>query len=335
MQNHHQRTIRILVLALFALTTAGCGGGGGGGSDGSVTIGQDAEITAQTASELSGDVMDGLMDSAALAEFGGVVGLGATGASPGGALSKTTATLAAKASEATGMPALAYESFGPAPTPCAAGGTVTVGASLRQPGTLTPGDSISIEFTDCDNGEGQTVSGALRLSVESFEGDFESGYFLAGVGARFEVLAVTEDGETHTVNGGIELVVDTTGYPVVRLSHSGDGLALTERGETLVFADWTTRLTVDASSQPPSYRLAGNGRLDLPRHGGVSYRVESPFTGFGDGHPDSGVLVVEGRDGATVTITALSSDQLELEMDYDGDGVIDEVRLLNWAELEG
>jgi hypothetical protein len=328
---------RFPTITLLALLTAACGGGGGGSDDpGTVTF-NEAEITTGNADAISRTVVDGMMETAALGEFGDLAGLGSVGVEPGGTLSKTAITLATKTGEARAkaLPTLMYEPFDPGPTPCAAGGTVTVSANLQQPDTLTAGDSITARFADCDDGDGRVVSGTLRLVVDAFDGDFASGLFAAGVDLSFDVLSVTEDGETNTVNGDIALFVDTRRYPVVAFSHSGRGLAITERGETMVFAEWSNGLSVDGSSVPAGYSLTGNGRIDVPRHGGVSYRVDEAFTGFGDTHPISGVLYLEGRDGASITITSLSNEQLQLEMDYDGDGVVDEVRLRTWAELEG
>jgi hypothetical protein len=329
--------MRFPTTVLLALLAAACGGGGGGNDDTGLVTGNEAEITAQNADAISRTVVDGMMETAALGEFGDLVGLGSIGVEPGGALSKTAVTLATKTGEAQvqALPTIMYATFEPSPAPCAAGGTVTVSANLQKPDTLTAGDSIVLRFANCDDGDGRVVSGTLRLVVDSFDGDFASGLFAAGVDVSFDVLSFTEGAETNTVNGDIALFVDTRAYPLVAFSHSGQGLAITEAGETVVFAQWSNGLSVDGSSVPAAYSLTGNGRIDVPRHGGVSYRVDEPFAGFGNAHPDSGVLYLAGRGGANITITSLSSEQLQLEMDYDGDGVVDEVRLRTWAELEG
>ncbi|MGD8424829.1 MAG: hypothetical protein PVH13_06270, partial [Gammaproteobacteria bacterium] len=93
--------------------------------------------------------------------------------------------------------------------------------------------------------------------------------------------------------------------------------------------------TVDESSQPPAFSVTSSGRVDLPRRGGsVSFVVREPFSGFGEGNPDSGVLFIRGANGATINMTVLSDTQVRFDMDYDGDGSVDETVNLAWVDFE-
>lgn len=324
----------ILTTALVSILAAGCGGGGGGGSGQPSATGDGANISADNAEAIAGDVVTGVMETGELGEFGALGGLPTASSFVNGSLSKTASALASKSQGGLASRGLLQAAFGPEVTDCELAGTLTVSAKFKDPGTLTAGDEVSMSFDRCDNGEGETVDGDLSVRIRSFQGDFLSGSFAVNATVDFKTLSFTEDDETGTVNGDFSLSIDTTDYPTVVLSHSSDSLRLTDGNETLVLADWITTLVVDESSQPSAYSLTAEGNIDVPRHGSVSYEVLEPLTGFGDDHPDAGVLFIEGGGGGNITITALSNTQARLEMDYEGDGIVDETVTVTWDELD-
>ena len=94
---------RTLISAtLLACLSTGCGGGGGGG--GGNAAADDADITADNATEIAGDAVEGVMDTAELGEFGDLMGLATAVTGPGSSLSKAASTMA--------MSTLAIYSFG-------------------------------------------------------------------------------------------------------------------------------------------------------------------------------------------------------------------------------
>lgn len=321
--------IKTLVLGAGLSLVAACGGGGGGGSNPPVVIAPDATISSQNAVEIAGDVVTGVLDTGELGAFGGSGLIGAdSGAGP--AMSKASATAANK-----GVNIILSAPFGPEVSPCAMGGNVSVSGNLSSQDTLTPGDTITARFTICDDGEGEVVNGVLTLDVDTFDGDLLSGFVAIGVTMGFQGFAVTENGEITTVQGGLSVLIDTRNYPLSTFTMSSGSLSVTDGVETLVLSNFTTTATADESSQPPAFTFESSGRISVPTHGSVTYRVEEPFTGFGESDPDSGVLYIEGEMGANITATVLSANQVQLEMDYDGNGSIDETVIVTWVELEG
>jgi len=321
--------IKTLVLGAGLSLVAACGGGGGGGSNPPVVITPDATISSQNAVEIAGDVVTGVLDTGELGAFGGSGLIGAdSGAGP--AMSKASATAANK-----GVNVILSAPFGPEVSPCAMGGNVSVSGNLSSQDTLTPGDTITARFTICDDGEGEVVNGVLTLDVDTFDGDLLSGFVAIGVTMGFQGFSVTENGEITTVQGGLSVLIDTRNYPLSTFTMSSGSLSVTDGVETVVLSNFTTTASADESSQPPAFTFESSGRISVPTHGSVTYRVEEPFTGFGESDPDSGVLYIEGEMGANITATVLSANQVQLEMDYDGNGSIDETVIVTWVELEG
>jgi hypothetical protein len=104
---------------------------------------------------------------------------------------------------------------------------------------------------------------------------------------------------------------------------------------TVIIEDWITAVTADESSQPRAYSWDASGSISVPEHGGsVTYNVLEPFTGFGDNPPDTGVLFIEGKDGGNITITVVSQGQAQIDVDYEGDGVVDDSKLVAWEDLD-
>ncbi|KPK51388.1 MAG: hypothetical protein AMJ59_28070 [Gammaproteobacteria bacterium SG8_31] len=329
-------SLKILVIACVLSGLAGCGGGGGGGGGGGAPATTDADITPENAVDIASDVYESIGETASLGDFGTSGLIGAAGPSSP-TLSKSAATIAAKAGLAGTLDAgsLIAVAIGPEETPCAVSGTVTVSGDISNPETLSAGDTITLRFNNCDEGDGQVVNGNLTLTIDMISGDFATEFFALGATLDFRTFTVQEAGETTSVNGGFSIMVDTTGYPVTTASLSSPYLSVTDGSRTANLSNYSTTLTVDESSQPPAFSVTSSGRVDLPRRGGsVSFVVREPFSGFGEGNPDSGVLFIRGANGATINMTVLSDTQVRFDMDYDGDGSVDETVNLAWVDFE-
>jgi hypothetical protein len=321
---------RTLISAtLLACLTTGCGGGGGGGGN---AASNDAVIDADNATEIAGDAVEGVMDTAELGEFGDLLGLATGVTGPGSSLSKAASTMA-MSTLAKATPGGYMAAGGEFQLDCPVSGSATVTVSIAEPDTLSRGDRFSFRFDNCDSGEGETIDGAVTLRVDGFSGDLPAETFAVDATLTFDRLSVDDGTDTVIADGRIALSADSMRYPRIAFSQASDSFVVTEDGETIVLSDWVTLLTVDESSFPPGYSLSGAGEIDVPRHGNVRYEFREPFAGFGDDHPDSGVLYIEGGNGGSILVTVLSNTQVRLDVDYDGGG-IDETITLTWEELE-
>lgn len=330
---------RRIILGLFItlLSLSGCGGGGGGGGDSSPTpTTGDVTITSANAVEVASDVYEAIGDTASLGDFGTGGLIGSAGpANP--TLSKSAVTLATKSGlEGTiDTGSLIAVAFGPERTDCAVSGTVTVSGDISDPNTLSAGDTISLRFNNCDDGDGQVANGSLTLTVDTLSGDLDSGFFALGVSLDFGSLSVLEAGETTAVDGSLSMLVDTTDYPVTTASLSSPSLSVTSGAQSANLSNYSATVTLDESSMPPAFSVTSSGRIGLPdQSGAVTYSVREPFTGFGDSDPQAGVLFIRGANNASITMTVLSDTQVQLEMDYDGNGSVDETAILTWVEFE-
>ena len=58
------------------------------------------------------------------------------------------------------------------------------------------------------------------------------------------------------------------------------------------------------------------------------------FEGVGDNFPNTGVMRITGANNSNVIFTVISNTTVQLEVDEDGDGVVDDTITVPWADLE-
>jgi hypothetical protein len=68
--------------------------------------------------------------------------------------------------------------------------------------------------------------------------------------------------------------------------------------------------------------------------GSVQFATTASLPLDGSGTPTGGSLVITGADGATITVRIVSAQQVELDLDLDGNGSVDEVVMTTWSELQ-
>jgi len=67
--------------------------------------------------------------------------------------------------------------------------------------------------------------------------------------------------------------------------------------------------------------------------GSATFETVKPFLSVDGSFPSMGELVIHGANGATIRVVALDGTFVRLEIDDDGDGVVDARVDATWAEL--
>jgi len=219
---------------------------------------------------------------------------------------------------------------------CLNGGTVDITANLANPFGLTVGDTISAVFDNCDDGEGYVLNGRLDLEVTRAEGDFLTQFFLLGLDVALTDLEVIEDTETSTVDGDFALTLDTLEWPKVAQTIEGAELVFGAGGDTITLTNFNHLFEVDGGMTPEAVLVTVEGRVDSAELGGaVDYETPVPVRALGDGDPYTGEILLTGTDGSNVRIVFNDATSITLEVDENGDGVIDEYIDTTWAALQG
>lgn len=219
---------------------------------------------------------------------------------------------------------------------CLNGGTVDITASLANPLRLTVGDTIRAVFDNCDEGDGYVLNGQVDIEVIETGGDFLTEFFLLGLDVVLTDIEIIDDMETSTADGGFTLTLDALDWPTVSQTIEGAELVFGAAGDTITLMAFRHFLQVDGSMTPEAVLVTVEGRVDSSGLGGaVDYETPVPVRVSGDADPDTGEILVTGNDGSNVRIVFNDPTSITLEVDENGDGVIDEYIDTTWAELQG
>jgi hypothetical protein len=222
--------------------------------------------------------------------------------------------------------------FGPETVPCDGGGTLTTSGTFAVPDSITVGDMLSFEFLDCDDGAGVVLDGRLGFEIVAFTGDVAMGMLTLTVSMNLDTLQFLENGTGGSMDGDLSFTIDTTNTPESFIAVSSSELTVALGAESTTLSEYIMNMTLDPTLG--TVTLHSSATLSSSALAGTfSYVTTESLVFTGDGGPSAGRIVVTGAGGATMTITVLSAQQIELELDVDGNETIDEVIVTNWAEL--
>jgi len=321
------RMAAVLVFAAFGIVTTIATGGGGGGGDTIApppgTTGPTLAITVANGEDVCAATVTGIMMLFDVSEISDPLVLSADDAMP--ALLKVGSGEAGSEVPFSGIV-----------EPCAAGGTITLSGDVADPNTLTVGDTITAVFDNCDENDGYVIDGELELIVAAINGDPLTDVFLITLDMQLTNLVVSDASGGATADGDMTLTLDTLDFPVIATALSGDELQLSEAGLSVTFQNYDHTLEIDTGLVPQTVLAEVFGRIGGNALGGtVDYETVTPIQATGDNPPCVGEILITGADDSQVRIVIVNEKLVRLEIDEDGDGVVDEFIDTTWSALEG
>lgn len=317
---------RLSVLSASVMIAA-CSSGGDqfGGTQPSTTTFAITSANATTAARVS---WEAVVASGDFGDLGGSLGL--TASAPGGSVSTSQAT-----KPAGYLIDLLYQvPFGPFVTPCPVGnGTVTVSGEIANPPAYTAGDTFQVVYELCDDGAGEVVDGTVDLTVREFTGDIITGMFMVSMDAVVTNLQTITGTDTITNNGDATVSLDTMQAPFVAAGVSGTSMIVDSNASSETLSNFSSSQTVDGNVQALPFTLSAAGTLDSTQLAGVvQYSTPVAFAGEGVDYPSSGALLVEGEN-SSARLTVVDNINVTIEIDANGDGIIDDTINTTWANL--
>jgi hypothetical protein len=322
------RGFAIAALLTVGIVTTIASGGGGGGADGTVVPpaggGPTLALTATNAPAVSSTMIIAIgmaFDLGDITSSGLPIQAGAMPpgiSAPKGAGNFQIELAAAEAPDISN---------------CINGGTVDTTVTLADPNTLTVGDRFIAVFDNCDDNEGYVISGTVDLTVASYQGDFLTDVFLLGFDVTLSDLVIDDGVDSVTTNGTFTLTLDNLDFPVLGLNLAGSELQFSAAGEAIALTNFDHDLTVDIGASPETVVALASGTLEIQSLGGtIDYATPVAVEAAGDLDPHRGELLITGAD-STIRILVVDTANVTLEIDTNGDGVVDEYVYTNWSEL--
>lgn len=208
------------------------------------------------------------------------------------------------------------------------------------------GDLITIVFASCAmDTAAETVNGTLTLSLSQFTATPHLSLVAAATFANFTVVN-TSDGNSARYDGGftLSLAEPSATLSTLRLVVSS---ALAAQVTTPAYSDtvtlqagYTVDSVHDSSILPPGGTVPGRaattigGKLSSAAAGGmVEIATQAGIVQYDvDLFPRSGLLKVVGP-GSAMLVTVLSTTEVQLDLDADGNGSYETRKIVTWDFL--
>lgn len=327
--------VNATVLVCGTALLGACGGGGGGSDDGVATSSAPVTISAANAPQVA---------AAAYKTTAGLEGggSGATGFLTG-AVTQTSAgsidVLDVLLSQVKMAPQLASSH---APTsltgvvvsetvPCTSGSmTITLNDSDNNQ-QLSTGDSFSFTANNCSQ-EGMSTNGSVTIDNVFVSGNILSPPYSMQLRIQANNYTISEGVESVGLNGSMTLAESTTDGVLFTHSITGSSIQVTEGSEIASLSSFNIEASEDNNTL--AYTLNLNATVNSPELGGyVTIVTGGVFQGFGQDYPSSGEATITGANDGRITLIALNSLDVRLEIDEDGDGAAETVIDTTWAAL--
>lgn len=318
------------LLAAAAMLNA-CGGDGSG----LAPAAQQVTITSANAGLVTSDALNAAAFSMELGGLGG----GILAPAPGdGELAKASVRAWPGSLLGKIVSPLWQATLAPVTIPCAVSGTLTLSGTIASPTTLTAGDALSADFAACDDGDGVILGGGMDMIINSVVGELLLDEFLGLTGSFELTMSITltnlssdDGGSVATANGAFTAVFDTRAFPVLLNEVTGARLLMSSSGRSITMENFSTSMQDDVSAA--SYELTSAGRISGSRYTGyANYTTEMTFLGVTGDNPYQGELMIRGAAGTSVRLTVIDALTVQLDIDTNGDGTVDETRTISWDE---
>lgn len=223
--------------------------------------------------------------------------------------------------------------LGPDVQPCLVDGFVTVSGEIADLLTLTRGDTFQVLYELCNDGAGEVIDGLVEFTVGEFTGDLLSGTYMLSMDAVVTNLQAVTGTDTVTNNGDATVTLDTQQTPYVEAGISGVAMTVDYNARSQTLRNYVSNQTLDGGLQTLPYTMSAAGSLDSTELAGVvQYSTPVTFAGEGADDPDTGSLLVEGEN-SSARLTAVDNVNVTIEVDTNGDGVIDDTINTTWVDL--
>lgn len=226
--------------------------------------------------------------------------------------------------------------FGPDEFPCLTSGTVTISGDIADPTDttrLSANDTFRVIYAACNDGIGEVLDGTIDFTVGDFAGDLLAGTYMLSMDAITTDFQVNAGGETTLSNGDTTVALDTMQTPLIGVGTSGTTMRVDSNSRSDILTSFQSNQTVDGNVTPAPYTLTASGTLDSTvLDGVVRYSTIDAFQGVGVEYPNQGRFRVQGS-GSSLDLVAIDNINVDIEIDSNGDGVVDVTISTTWADI--
>ncbi len=224
------------------------------------------------------------------------------------------------------------------PIGCNVSGTATISGFKAVTNTYSSGDNLDARFDACTRG-GERLDGSMALSIASFDETPGDAYVVSATVVESSLRRVF-GGSCFTGIGTFDTDYDfmfaTTGLIQANSATTDFNVSAGGRSQQLSGASVSAQITV--GQQPVVVTRASSGVMSgTDISGSFSYQsiVPDEFVSDTDSAtgPYSGELLVTAADNSSMRMVALDELNVRLDLDFNGDGVVDDSIPTTYATL--
>jgi hypothetical protein len=303
------------------MTLTACGGSSGGGAApppppppvNTATL----PITVDNAQDITESVLGAVTSSADLIDIADVIGLPIVGS----------------ANQDFAKPAL--RDVITQVTACDTGDMTTTWNDVDNDLQLSTGDSFDTQFAMCFlQDSGVTIDGTSTVQNVVVTGDPANQVVPWSLVATFGFidLTATDAIDTVTINGDLDLEMSSDDNVVINASLGSALLEVDVNGVVESLSDYLMTQVINRNLQVDLIGADGVYTSDILQ-GSVTFETLEDFMVIGDDNPSSGQLLIS-DSSSSVLVTVLDNLNVELGIDLDLDGTIDQTLVVTWADLD-
>lgn len=224
------------------------------------------------------------------------------------------------------------------PIGCNLSGTAIISGFKATTNTYSSGDTLDARFDACMRG-GEKLDGSMSLSIASFDETPGDAYVVSATvvetGLRRVFGGACFDG-IGTFDTNYDFMFTTTGLIYANSSSADFNVWAGGRAQQLTGASVSAQITV--GQQPVVVTRESSGVMTSPDlAGSFSYLSVIPDEFYADDDgttgPYAGELLVTATDDSSMRMVAVDEFNLRLDLDYNGDGVVDDTIPTSYATL--
>lgn len=221
---------------------------------------------------------------------------------------------------------------------CLMTGMVSISIDIVDPlvlagGAFSVGDNFLVDYDNCDDGVDEVIDGTIDLTVSAFQGDIFSGLYDLSMTMIITTLQVTTPAEILSTSGNATAQLNLLELLYAEATVSGSSVTMDYNSMSDTLTDFSSMQTVDVGALDQPYTMVTQGTLTTTRlAGSVVYSTPVIFAGLGSSYPNTGEFFVVGEN-SSIRLVADNDVDVHIDIDSDGDTVIDETIVTTWAEL--
>jgi hypothetical protein len=220
-------------------------------------------------------------------------------------------------------------------TACDTGDVTTTWDDADNSLTISTGDNLDVMFGMCFLADlDATLDGSSSLTNMVITGDpfVQVAPWSLATAFGFDNLSARDSFDTVIIDGTLDLALNSDDNVTIHSSIATNSLTVQQSVNSETLSDFVLTETVNQNTLTQALSASGTF-TSTELEGSVTFETLEDFVVIGDDNPSSGKFFIS-DSRSSVLITVIDNISVQLDIDLDLNGTIDETVVLTWAALD-